>query len=163
MEVQEVFETTTEAGPETTREMTEGYNDKEFSTQAPEMTTFEVSTLISATTSEMSVPGETRKSSEKTNNLLPVFTGSFSPPARDLTTTENIINYSGTQVDMTRIVVEEEKMEMVSDMLFMFDCVTAYNAEMSISETQTVLQCKMLDKEDGENILIVVEKTILNP
>ena len=158
-----MFETTTEAGPETTREMTEGYSDREFSTQAPEMTTVEVSTLISATTSEMSVPGETRESSEKTNNLLPVFTGSFSPPARDLTTTENIINYSGTQVDMTRIVVEEEKMEMVSDMLFMFDCVTAYNAEMSISETQAVLQCKMLDKEDGENILIVVEKTILNP
>ena len=52
---------------------------------------------------------------------------------------------------------------VVSDMLFMFDCVTAYNAEMSVSETQAVLQCKMLDKEDGENIFIVVEKTILSP
>ena len=160
-EVQEVFETTTEAGTETTTEVMEGESGGEISTLLPAMTTVEVdrevSTLLPPTTSEMSEPGESRESSEKTNHLLPVFTG------RDLNMTENIMSYGGSEVDITRIVVEEEKMEMVSDMMFMFDCVAAYNAEMSISETQAVLQCKMLDKEDGENILIVVEKTILSP
>ena len=163
-----MFETTSEAETETTTEVTEGEIGRDISTLGPDMTTVEVerevSTLMATTTSEMSEPGESRESSEKTNNLLPVLTGSFSPRAVEPDTTENIFNYGGSEMDMTRIVMEEEKGEMVvSDMLFMFDCVTAYNAEMSVSETQAVLQCKMLDKEDGENIFIVVEKTILSP
>ena len=172
---QEVFETT-EAATETTTELEtlEGDGGRETSTEVPDMTTVddrEVSTLTSYMARDgLSVPSvpsvlsvETRESSEKTNNSLPVFTGSFSPRAPHHNNTENIINYNENEVDITMIVVEEEKGEMVTDMMFMFDCVKAYNAEMSISETQAVLQCKMFDKEDGENIFIVVEKNILSP
>ena len=173
-----MLETTTEAGIETTTEVEtlEGEDGREISTLVPDMTTVEDDREVSTLTPYMasdpsSEPGEglsvlsveTRESSEKTNNSLPVFTGSFSPRARDHNNTDNIVNYNGNQVDITMIVVEEEKGEMVSDMVFMFDCVKAYNAEMAISETQAVLQCKMFDKEDGENVLIVVEKNILSP
>ena len=59
--------------------------------------------------------------------------------------------------------MEEEKVEMLADMMFLFDCVKAKNGSMSLSESQAVLKCKMLDREEGENILIVVEKNILSP
>ena len=52
---------------------------------------------------------------------------------------------------------------MLADMMFLFDCVKTYKAEMSVSESQAVLKCKMLDREGGDNIFIVVEKNILNP
>ena len=158
---------TTEAATETTTEVeTLG---GEISTVVPDMTTVEDEREVSTLTPYMARDGlsvlsvETRESSEKTNNSLPVFTGSFSPRAPHHNNTDNIINYTGNEVDITMIVVEEEKGEMVSDMMFMFDCVKVYNAEMSVSETQAVLQCKMFDKDDGENILIVVEKNILSP
>lgn len=166
MKVEEVFETT-EAANE--METLEGEAGREISTVVPAMTTVEDEREVSTLTPYMArdslsvLSVETRESSEKTNNSLPVFTGSFSPRAPPHNSTENIINYNEDEVDITMFVVEEEKGEMVTDMMFIFDCVKAYNAEMSITETQAVLQCKMFDKEDGENIFIVVEKNLLSP
>ena len=162
-----MFETTTEAATETTTE--EG--DRDISTLAPVMTSVEDDREDSTLTPDMGREGlsvlsvETRESSEKTNNSLPVFTSSYSPPAPapQHNQTENIFDYNGNEMDVTMIVVESEMGERVSDMMFMFDCVKAYNAEMSVSETQTVLQCKMFDRENGENVFIVVEKNILSP
>ena len=43
----------------------------------------------------------------------------------------------------------------------MFDCVKAQAGEIESPEWQTVLQCKILDKENGEKIFIIVDKNVL--
>ena len=43
----------------------------------------------------------------------------------------------------------------------MFDCVKAQAGEIERPEWQTVLQCKILDKENGEKIFIIVDKNVL--
>ena len=42
------------------------------------------------------------------------------------------------------------------------DLVDCDNEEIDRSESQTVLRCKILDKETGENIFIVVDKNVVS-
>ena len=140
-----IFVATTETGtePSTEREENENDNDKEFSTLIP--------TTIVNNVDDLDLE------SGETNFLLPVYIEDE---------TRNLTNYQADlEMDMTAMmelvssnaIVDEEGVKML-----MFDCVKADNEEIDRSESQTVLRCKILDKETGENIFIVVDKNVVS-
>lgn len=68
----------------------------------------------------------------------------------------NIVRF-GDQ-DMEKMKESSEEGESV----FMFDCIKAYNDSVEKKRSQEVLKCKMTDKGEGEDVFIVVDKSVLD-
>ena len=154
---QELLETTTVI--ETTRE--ESHVDKELSTLSPSVIVndAELPSLYDENRNQEDDEGVELTGRDHQRNLhLPVYTDD----RYQNMTTDNEEDDIGMNITTlmhlmsSNAFVDEEGARSV-----MFDCVKAEDGEFESPEWQTVLQCKILDEENGQKIFIIVDKNVL--